>query len=397
MNHYSRNFLLRVYVEILTLIAFSCRYSIGKIHSLWSINGLQRIVAIVSRPQDVELLSGLSEYAIRREDIDLNFWVTKKFAERYPYALTQLEMQSKVELIFSYAGLWKTLIKLMSTDYLLTTAESTAAKYKLPGLITILANVSGVDTYTFQHGFETIGLTYCDHVHNTEVGFTAKTVLIWGPVEELPAWVSYETRSKCVSVGCPKKQVIIDDDPPAHVDERPIVAIFENLHWHRFSQEYVYTFLEHLQEISSKREELCFIFKAHPVSVRKRTAKMAQLLNFMKNVIILDKVETNFPLSATPWLLSRASGIITTPSTIALDGALFGVPVAVTRYGLDLGYYRPLSMLDSLENWEEFIHKLEEESSLLDLKERNRKFLERINIAGNPAARIIDCMSQSRL
>ena len=54
----------------------------------------------------------------------------------------------------------------------------------------------------------------------------------------------------------------------------------------------------------------------------------------MANVNFADLLEEEH--ITTSWLLSRAVGVITTPSTIALDGTLANVPVTVCRYGLDL-------------------------------------------------------------
>ncbi len=47
----------------------------------------------------------------------------------------------------------------------MSTVESTTAKGKLPYMITKLANAANVQTYTLQHGFENVGLSYCDEVH----------------------------------------------------------------------------------------------------------------------------------------------------------------------------------------------------------------------------------------
>ncbi len=72
---------------------------------------------------------------------------------------------------------------------------------------------SGRLNYTLQHGFENVGLSYCDEIQGPDIKFAAKTVFTWGPTEELPPWVEKETRDKSVAVGCPKKCVIFENAP----------------------------------------------------------------------------------------------------------------------------------------------------------------------------------------
>jgi hypothetical protein len=97
----------------------------------------------------------------------------------------------------------------------------------------------------------------------------------------------------------------------------------------------------------------------------------------------------------TPWLLSHALGVITTPSTIALDAALAKVPVAVTRYGLDLDYYTPLSLIDSLADWQSFTTRLKDNIGNNQLKLHGEEFLSKVLVAGDSATKILDVMVRS--
>lgn len=107
---------------------------------------------------------------------------------------------------------------------------------------------------------------------------------------------------------------------------------------------------------------------------------------------IVDRVDDVAPAYTTPWLLANAAGVITNPSTIALDSALVGVPVALAQYGLDLTIYAPLSMLDKAEDWETFLSKLTNGD---ELKKRNEEFLGRVMVPGDAADRILDLMIDS--
>ena len=240
----------------------------------------KRIVLLVSRPQDIALLVGLHERAQGYNNLSLTFWVVRNCARRYPEILTELKGKNvSIEMVVSTFQLGKVLNKLMGTDVFLSTVEPTAARYRLPHILTRLANRAGLSTYILQHGFETIGLTYCDKIHGPEVKFSAKTVLTWGPSKELPAWVSRDTRDKVVAVGCPIRLIITRNESSAETGERPIIAVFDNLHWHRYDEKYVEIFLNHLEETARRRQEFRFVLKSHPVSIRRRSKELAARLS----------------------------------------------------------------------------------------------------------------------
>ena len=95
--------------------------------------GQKRIILLISRPQDVELLIGLHEKALHHQDLEVNFWVVDSCVNRYPEVLAQLkEKKAKVAHVVSHAGLAKCLKTLMRSDVFLSTVESSTAKNKLP-------------------------------------------------------------------------------------------------------------------------------------------------------------------------------------------------------------------------------------------------------------------------
>ena len=198
---------------------------------------------------------------------------------------------------------------------------------------------------------------------------------------------------KSIAVGCTKKLVILENNPARNTGERPIIGVFDNLYWHRFDEKYRSTFLRHLKEISEERKDFRFILKSHPNDVRKRSKELATILRNLENVEVVDLLGEEENLT-TPWLLSCAVGVITTPSTIALDGALANVPVAVCRYGLDLAYYSPLSLLDKFEDWQRYLDGLTEKSENSKLKQNGERFLSRVLVAGDPVSKILNVMTR---
>ena len=354
----------------------------------------RRLVLLISRPQDVELLIGLYEKAQDNQNLSPTFWIVNKCAKRYPSVFTELKKKNAtIEIVVSIKHLGEILNKLMWTDIFLSTVESTAARYKMPYIITRLANALGLSTYTLQHGLENSGLTYCNKIRGPNLRFSAKTVLTWGPTEALPVWLSSETRDKAIAVGCPKTLCVTKNVSSLTTGARPIIGVFDNLHWNRYDEDYVASFLSHLEETARQRQEFRFILKSHPVSVRRRSEKLKARLSSMENVDVADLLEREEPALTTSWLLTHALGVITTPSTIVLDCALANTHVAVTRYGLDLSYYSPLCLLDSADDWFRFLDHLTEKTSYSQLKQNGEYFRSRVLIPGDAAANIIKLMT----
>jgi len=393
MTNLSKKVLFPVYTWLLTTIASLYRLTLVTRKTRKKDSNL-RIVLLISRPFDVELLISLYEKAKQQKDLDVSFWMLKKCDKRFPHVIPLLtEKDIAIDQFVSFAGPLKLLKSLQRTEMFLSTVESTAAPHKLPYIITKVANAMGVSTYTLQHGFENIGLNYCDDIHRPEVKFAAKTIFTWGQPAEFPAWVNKKTLEKSIAVGCPKKLVILKNNPPINTGERPIIAVFDNLFWHRYDEKYRSTFLRHLQDISKQRKEFRFILKSHPNDVRKRSKELAAILVNLENVEVVDLLGEEENLT-TPWLLTRAVGVITTPSTIALDAALAKVPVAVSRYGLDLTYYSPLHLLDDFEDWQRYLDRLTEKSENSILKQNGERFLARVLVKGDPVSKMLSVMTR---
>jgi hypothetical protein len=386
--------LLIIYLNIMIIITVAYRLARSITGGGYKDSNPGHIVLLISRPQDVDLLMSVHDTLKNINKTKVSVWVLEKSVRRYPEFLRRL-MEKGVDLkqVVSYARLLKLPKILTQTDCFLNTTECTSVPHKLPYMLTKMANAAGVTTYTIQHGFENVGLTYRDEIHRQAIKFASKTVLTWGPVEELPAWVEQETLNKCVAVGFPGMLDAVAKDSQVKKDERPIIAIFDNLHWRRYNDKYVSTFLDHMEETARRRKEFRFILKSHPLSIRKRSKELASRLSNMGNVDIADLLDNNGQELTTPWLLSNALGVITTPSTIALDSSLLGGSIAVIRYELDLSYYEPLSLIDDLDDWWTFLDRLTDEYKDNQLKLNGELFLSRVLVPGNSAAKICDLMT----
>lgn len=125
MSPNPKKYLARFYARLLTIIAPYYRLAFKTINKAQQGVRPKRIVLLISRPQDIELLIGLHEKA-NRKDISLCFWVVNNCTRRYPELLTQLEEKgAEVEQVVSFFRLGKVLNTLMRTDAFLSTVEST--------------------------------------------------------------------------------------------------------------------------------------------------------------------------------------------------------------------------------------------------------------------------------
>ncbi|OPX19121.1 MAG: hypothetical protein BZ151_10945, partial [Desulfobacca sp. 4484_104] len=129
---------------------------------------------LISRPQDIDLFIDTYHYAQARREIEISFWATKRALVHFP-ATKALLKEKGIQTSFNlgHDNLIVATFKLMKIDAFLNTVESTVASHKVPYLITTIANASGVYTYTMQHGFENVGLTYNDPDLGSEVHFAA--------------------------------------------------------------------------------------------------------------------------------------------------------------------------------------------------------------------------------
>ncbi len=353
------------------------------------------LVLLISRPQDIDLFIDIYQQSLKKTEIEVLFWATKRALGHFP-ATRKLLDEKGIHTVFtvSHGNLVAAIPRLLKIDALLNTVESTVASHKVPSSITRIANACRVHTYTMQHGFENVGLTYQDLEQGADVHFAARNVLTWGPVKQLPGIVAPDTRRKCLAVGCPKAHLVHLEKPREMFVEKPIIAVFEGLHANRFDRRYLELFFADLQQMADTFPNLRFILKPHPGIIQRRKAH-AEFLQAVKNIEVLDPANADINQWSTPTLLAQALAVVTTPSTIALDAALAATPVAVTRYRQKVpyyAYYEPLPIIDGADDWQNFL-----ESALTErahLQKLSHCFRERVCLPGNAAERILAVVSE---
>lgn len=282
-------------------------------------------------------------------------WTTQLLLEVNPKIETGIRaLGEEVSILSHRAILVGRAPSFARTAVLVTASESTEKSHRTAHCLVRLARAAGVPTVTLQHGIENVGLTYFPP-NQRPVTFASDRILTWSAAEELPQQLPSQTRRKCVAVGRPPQP------RPDHVakldsltDGKPLIAVFENLHWERYGTAYSEAFLRDLDASARRHDDLAFVLRPHP-GVRTRQGGHQARLNRLHHVRVLDPLSSDWSDVSSSQLLTAAHAVVATASTSALDAAGYGVPVAVARYGLSLDAYEPLFMLDGTEDWGRFL------------------------------------------
>jgi glycosyltransferase involved in cell wall biosynthesis len=277
------------------------------------------------------------------------------------------------------------------TRVLLTVAETNLGPHRIPRLLSEAAVCQGLLVATLQHGFENVGLSYDDNLHGMDkVTIAAQRIYIWGPLHTLHPRATATVRARCVPVGCPKEAAV----PPANLEGmlpagRPVVGIFENLHWHRYSDEYRNAFMANVAALTRAFPEVFFLLKPHHAGMWL-THKYEGEPPAGDNLVIADPQSPAWENHTASALLGHLAAVITTPSTVALDAARVGLPVAVAAGGLYLDNYLPLTVLETESEWVDFVARALDADRRGPLQEQSERFVNLVLTPGNAARRIVE-------
>ncbi len=272
---------------------------------------------------------------------------------------------------------------------LLTVAETNLGPHRFTRKLTELAIAHKLTVATLQHGFENVGLTYEDAVHSIDrVTIKAQRIYIWGALETLHPRLDSSVRSRCLSVGCPKPATT----EPADLAEllpmgQPVIGIFENLHWHRYDDTYRQAFLNAVGQLAEVFPEVTFLVKPHHAGMWL-THRYDGQRPAAPNLVIADPQTSPWENHTASALLGNMTAVITTPSTVALDAARCGLPVAVFAGGLNLSNYQPLPLLEEPTDWQSFVKTALDEEQRGAMKNASSSFVGRVLIEGDGAQRI---------
>lgn len=264
---------------------------------------------------------------------------------------------------------------------ILTGSETTLKPHRAAHQLTLALKARGVRSYTVQHGYENVGLNYFDAVQGTEVRFASERIFIWGESHCLPALIPKENLAKTCTAGRPAFRRRPSEAPWPGVSDRIDLAVFENLHWHRFNDAYRRMVLDEIERICQAHPLWRILVKPHPQG-RWLTQRFKGPQPIANNLIIADPVAPEWSGVTAYAVIARADHVLTTPSTIALDAAQAGKRVAVFSYGLPLPLYTPLPTLENAEDLDKFLANDR-------AADASRTFVERATIPGDASVRIL--------
>lgn len=344
--------------------------------------------------QDLDIVLPLLESLEKRDDVQLKVCVIDELLNQSPRISEALD---KLGIHFSKVSRLGVLTRLepnlTGVKAVITASETTASPHKAAYTLTKRANRAGIFTYTLQHGFENIGLTYFDEVHTVDlIRFASKKILTWGNTSSLSPQIPSETKQLCVPVGCPKD--ISSNINEIHIPKQReyLIAIFENLHWHRYDDNYRKNFLSHLEKTALSFSNTTFLIKPHHAGLWLTNRYKGSLPSADNLVIANPKLPEWEPFTA-PAIIQNADGVITTPSTVALDAARIDCPVSVVSYGLELSNYAPLSTINNQKDWTSFVKQLQSPEEKVKAQNQARQFVDRNIIPGDAIARIVELMT----
>lgn len=222
-------------------------------------------------------------------------------------------------------------------EVLVTAIDSTATPtHLINSAIVEHARAQGIPTFQLQHGiwphaqFPAPNTFQCDHL------------LAWSSDYEKPFLIDTATtpmvetpRHQVHNLGCPRFDVYAQPSSPPiaemlgdwtqKYDHSVLVAT--NLHWpmHSLGSKV----LPQLFRTARKMPRTLFLCKLHPV----HDFPEADLVKLPENVVVIDEFVSLYADLATPRLTVACDAVICTLSTVALEAALAGKPVAILETG----------------------------------------------------------------
>ena len=357
-----------------------------------------KLLILVNLIQDIDILLPLAIAFKEQSAIEVEVGVIDHFWKQSPrieYLLRQAGI--KPQILCQSAVTAGRQPSLIGVKAVITASESNHAAHKTAYELTKRANQEQITTYTFQHGFENIGLTYSDEATPiTSVNFASQTIFLWGNLGTLHPHIPVSTQEKCVPVGCPKYAKPPASSIPFSHFRGKLVAIFENLHWERYSDAYRASFVADLHQVVHQFPHITFLIKPHHAGqwlTGKKNSKLPRYQGTLPqadNLVIADPTDPKWEGFTAPALLEIADAAITTPSTVALDAARLGRPVAVVGYDLTLDKYHPLPTLRQFNDWAEWVKELTAPTGYHRLKTVGQEFLDKQIVPGDAVAQVVD-------
>lgn len=344
-----------------------------------------RVLLLLQQFQDIDLVVPVAEAASADPDLEVRVAVLSKIAVPASRRLrTICANGGKIEFWHGADLLAGRIAQArFAADVAVTASEGTGFGARFARAFVSASHAAGARVLSLQHGLDNGGLTYGPRVSPS--AFRADVILTWGGLHRLAGTASAAISQKSVPVGCPKHVFRRSDFAGFPLAARPFIAVFENLHWRRYDDDYRRRFVLDLVATADSMPEQIFLVKPH-MGGQWFTRGGAAAGALPANLIVADPQAVRWRRFTADAVLAHASAVITTPSTIALDAARYGVPVAVVTYGIEAQNYAPLPRLEQNADWRDFVDEIQR--GLYDRRKLDAFFADAA-VPGDAVARIL--------
>ena len=244
------------------------------------------------------------------------------------------------------------------------------------------SRATGARALTLQHGLDNGGMTFGPRSRAN--AFSADLILTWGGAHRLSDAASPEVKARAIPVGCPKRIFARGDFTDFPHADRPFIAVFENLHWRRYNKAYREQFVRDLAATAEAAPDMHFVVKPHMGG--QWFVRGGSNAPLPSNVEIAHPVAARWRRFRADAFLAHASAVITTPPTIALDAARYGVPTALVTNDIEAGNYHPLPRLEQPADWLAFVDQVRR---VRTTARRKRRFSRTPLFPGDAVGRIL--------
>lgn len=316
--------------------------------------GSLQVLVFLDLVQDVDPILALLDGLLGREDVVVRIAVTDLLVGRSPRFAVEMDKRG-----LSYTAHDRSAVVdgaapvLRDVDAVVMVAESSLRAHAPAYKLAQRAKSAAIPTFALQHGLENVGLHAIPGEDDAAV--LSDHMFVWFPWEATPTDVSSALRPRLLHVGR-------QGPPPADVGEiratlanfDSIVTVFENLHWIRYTDGWRVQFLTDCAAFAAAHPTVAVILKPHHAGIW--AVKNRHLIpQWPSNLIVADPTDPFWEPHTAGSLVHVSDVVITTPSTVALDAAQAGKPVAICAYGLDLPTYAPLPMIQQTQDWSGFV------------------------------------------
>ncbi|HJR23290.1 MAG TPA: hypothetical protein VJ822_16785 [Dongiaceae bacterium] len=343
-----------------------------------------RVLLLVQQFQDIDLIVPVAEAAGAQPDIEVCVAVLSKIAVPASRRLRALCGNGARIEFWHGADLLENRIEAerFAMDVAVNASEGPGVGARFARAFVAASRGAGARVLTLQHGLDNGGLTFGPRIRAD--GIMGDLVLTWGGTHRLTDAAPPEVKAKAIPVGCPKRVFHRSDFADFPHADRPFIAVFENLHWRRYSDAYRERFVRDLAATAEAAPETSFLVKPHMGG--QWFVRGGSNAPLPSNVEIAHPGTERWRRFTADAFLAHASAVITTPSTIALDAARYGVPAALVTYGIDAQNYHPLQRLEQFADWPAFVDQIRRGS--YDRRQLEAFFADAV-VPGDAVARIL--------